>query len=61
MPPEQQDPAGSEEDLDRILSEHGPRDVVFHGLGMFRPWDLSGGPKDLQRTKPRGGFHWASY
>jgi hypothetical protein len=62
MPPEEQDPAGPRDlgDVDSI-TESGPGDVVFHGIGAFRPWDLGVGPRDLRRTKPRGGFRWASY
>lgn len=63
MPPEEQDPAEPRGlgDADSILTGGGSGDVVFHGLGMFRPWDLGVGPRDLRRTKPRGGFRWASY
>lgn len=63
MPPGQDEPAEGTSDpgRDRILSESGPGDVVFHGLGAFRPWDLGPGPKDLRRSKPRGGFRAANY
>jgi hypothetical protein len=35
-------------------------DVVFHGLGLFRPWDGAGGwPKDSNTY--RSGLRHASY
>ena len=43
--------------LDEILSEAGPRDVVFRGSGLYRPADLGPG----RREGSRGGFHHANY
>jgi hypothetical protein len=56
-PPEEQDPGESRPDLDRIISEAGPFDVVFRGTGIYRPWDLGPGRK----SGSRGGFQHANY
>ena len=62
MPPEEQDPGEARRpetrpSLDEILSEAGPRDVVFRGSGLYRPADLGPG----RREGSRGGFHHANY
>lgn len=44
---------------DKYTPVHIP-DVVFHGLGIFRPWDLtSGWPRDSNTY--RSGFRSANY
>lgn len=59
MPPEEQDPADPRGlgDVDSITEGGGPRDVVFHGIGLFNPWDLGPGRKSGRQ----GGFRHANY